>query len=178
MKLYSIKPGFKTARLAAHLTQQELADKLNVNLKTVMNWEQGLVTPSLETTMQLADLLHCDIDFLTGRIKCTTHDLQYIHDLTGLSESAIATISDWHKSEDYKHGWPALLSSIIEDDETGDLMKNLNLYAGTAVLSEMDFDDDAPGTNEHIKDKNIACLWHVSRIFSNIVERLFSKGRR
>lgn len=101
MKLYSsksesekasIKPGLKKARKAANLTQQQLADALDVSLKTVMNWEQGIVSPSLETTMKIADILHCDIDFLTGRIQCSTHDTQFIHDQTGLSEKAIAKL--------------------------------------------------------------------------------------
>lgn len=94
MKLYSIRPGFKAARTTAHLTQQQVADQLNVSLKTVMNWEQGIVTPSLETTMQIADLLRCDMDFLTGRIQCSTHDIQFIHDQTGLSENAIKKLQD------------------------------------------------------------------------------------
>ena len=88
-KLYSLRPGLKKARKKANLTQQQLADQFNVSLKTVMNWEQGLVNPDLEDVIKLADLLHADIDFLTGRIDCQTHDLQFVHDLTGLSEDAI-----------------------------------------------------------------------------------------
>lgn len=108
MKLYSIKPGFKKARTAANLTQQQLADKLNVSLKTVMNWEQGIVTPSLETTIQIADLLHCDIDFLTGRIQAKDHDTQFIMDRTGLSEEAIDILSRQRETS-----VPSTLSRII-----------------------------------------------------------------
>lgn len=175
-KLYSLRPGLKKARKAAHLTQQQLADQFNVSLKTVMNWEQGLANPDLEDVIKLADLLHTDIDFLTGRIDCQTHDLQYVHDLTGLSEDAITILQSWNQSGDASvESWPVILSSIIKDDDAHNLMSNLNEYSGTSKLSKLDFDEDghAPGTNASIKDKNIACLWQVSRVFSNIVERLF-----
>lgn len=117
MKLYSIKPGFKKARTAAHLTQQQFADQFlekyqhHVSLKTVMNWEQGLVTPPLETICRIADLLHCDIDFLTGRIECSTHDVQFIHDRTGLSESAIKKLNTLKDTQPYAAG---ILSQIID----------------------------------------------------------------
>lgn len=175
-KLYSLRPGLKKARKKAQLTQQQLADKFNVSVKTVMNWEQGLVTPDLENVIKLADLLHADIDFLTGRIDCRTHDLQFVHDLTGLSEDAITILKNWHQSgEASVESWPFLLNKILEDDDAPNLMNNLNIYAGTTKLSKCDFDENGhcPGTNDAIKDKNIACLWQVSRIFSNIVERLF-----
>ncbi len=113
MKLYSLKPGLKNARKAVHITQQQLADRLDVNLKTVMNWEQGIVNPPFETVMRLAELLHCDVDYLTGRIACRTHDLQFIHDQTGLSEKAIEKLkrlkaeNRWTSSSD-------LVSALIE----------------------------------------------------------------
>ena len=95
-----------------------------------------------------------------------------------MSEDAIATVSEWHKSDDARiQAWPDYLSKIIEDDDARNLMGNLNTYAGTSILSKFDFDEDGhcPGTNDSIKDKNIACLWQISRLFSNIVERLFGK---
>ena len=115
MKLYSIKPGLKKARKAANLTQQQLADSLTptVSLKTVMNWEQGIVCPDLETIIQIADLLHCDIDFLTGRIQCQTHDLQFIHDVTGLSESAIMKLSRFQR-DNKAHARADIVSILIE----------------------------------------------------------------
>lgn len=87
------------------ITQEGLAEKMNVSLKTVMNWEQGQAIPSLETLMELADLYHCDLDYLTGRMDQKTHDLQFIHDQTGLSEKAIeklqslVTVPDWDQRE-------------------------------------------------------------------------------
>lgn len=92
MILYSLKEGLKRARKTAGLTQEELAKKIGVSTKTIMNWEQKVkanTLPTLGTLLQLAELYDCDLDYLTGRIECKTHDLQFIHDQTGLSETAI-----------------------------------------------------------------------------------------
>ena len=43
MKLYSLKEGLKRARKEAGLTQADLAEKMGVHIKTVMNWEQGTI---------------------------------------------------------------------------------------------------------------------------------------
>lgn len=105
MKLYSLKEGLKRARKEAGLTQAQLAEKMEVHIKTVMNWEQGIAEPPLGTLMDLTDLYHCDLDYLTGRLDQKTHDLQFIHDQTGLSEKAIkklqsfVTVPDWDQME-------------------------------------------------------------------------------
>lgn len=146
-KLYSLKPGLKAARKAAHMTQQQLADQFNVSLKTVMNWEQGLVNPDLEDVYRLADLLHCDIDFLTGRISCQTHDLQYVHDLTGLSEDAIKTLISMNEANRVVHrvdilsrlivhrSFPYLLS-LLPADAAGTMEEPI--YVNDAYISNID----------------------------------------
>lgn len=122
MKLYSIKPGLKKARNAAHLTQQQLADLMDRHIKTIMNWEQGIAVPELEELVKLADLLHCDIDFLTGRIECSTHDIQFIHDQTGLSESAIRKLQD---QKQLGHNAADILSGLIDHRLFVELIKNI-----------------------------------------------------
>lgn len=105
MRLYSLKEGLKRARKGAGLTQEGLAEAMGVHIKTVMNWEQGIAEPSLGTLMDLTELYHCDLDYLTGRIDQKTHDLQFIHDQTGLSEKAIEKLQsfmiepDWDQLE-------------------------------------------------------------------------------
>ena len=105
MILYSLKEGLKRARKEAGYTQEGLAEAFHVHIKTVMNWEQGKAEPSLGTLIELAQFYDCDLDYLTGRIDCKTHDLQFIHDQTGLSEKAIrklqslVTEPDWDQME-------------------------------------------------------------------------------
>lgn len=101
MKLYSLKEGLKRARKEAGLTQEGLAETMGVHIKTVMNWEQGIAEPSLGTLMDLTELYHCDLDYLTGRLDQKTHDLQFIHDQTGLSEKAIEKLQSFMTEPDW-----------------------------------------------------------------------------
>lgn len=173
MKLYSIRPGFKDARIKAKLTQQQVADSLvpPVSLKTVMNWEQGIVAPSLETVIKIADLLHCDIDFLTGRINAKTHDIQFIQDKTGLSEETITLLMQWKNSDDRSRFWPGMISNIIDDPEYDDFMSHLSYYLGSAIF-------DAISQVRRDKDLNadelkIASLWYLTHAHGNILERMY-----
>ena len=122
MKLYSLKEGLKRARKEAGLTQADLAEKMGVHIKTVMNWEQGIAEPPLGTLMELTELYHCDLDYLTGRLDQKTHDLQFIHDQTGLSENAIEklqslmTVPDWDQREkDLRESAPEIPEEKIHE---------------------------------------------------------------
>lgn len=121
MKLYSLKEGLKRARKEAGLTQAELTEILKSkgiasHIKTVMNWEQGIAEPSLGTLMKLTELYHCDLDYLTGRLDQKTHDLQFIHDQTGLSEKAIEKLQRIAFT-DRATGNSQALSFMIEDPD-------------------------------------------------------------
>lgn len=54
-------------RLAAGLTQAELAAKVKVNQTAVSQWERESVLPSCDKLPELADALGCSIDALYGR---------------------------------------------------------------------------------------------------------------
>lgn len=56
--------GFKNAREAAGLTQQELATALGVDQSTVCLWETGKTQPRAKLLPQIADLLGCSISTL------------------------------------------------------------------------------------------------------------------
>ena len=51
-ELYSLRKGFKKARRRKGISQAEVAKKMDVTLKTVMNWEQGISNPDLETIIE------------------------------------------------------------------------------------------------------------------------------
>jgi len=47
----------RDSRLAAGLSQQQLAKKLNKNITTIGKWEKGIRTPKPKTAKQLGALL-------------------------------------------------------------------------------------------------------------------------
>lgn len=120
-KLYSLRNGLKKARKLKGITQSELAEVMEVTLKTVMNWEQGIVNPDLETVIKLADFLECDIDYLTGRLEEPTHDIAFIHKSTGLSTAAIMKL----QQQSFKITDKIILSKLIEHDDYKYLMNRI-----------------------------------------------------
>lgn len=93
--LRSFKDGFKRARRNAkdrngkRYTQESFAEAFGVSVDTVKNWEQGRTAPSIDILIELCDFFECDMDYLFGTLDCKTHDMQFIHNKTGLSEEAI-----------------------------------------------------------------------------------------
>lgn len=49
------------------LTQQALADRLELSRGTIGMYESGLRDPDTKTLSRLADILGCSVDFLLGR---------------------------------------------------------------------------------------------------------------
>lgn len=56
----------KQLRSEKKLTQQELADRLNVNRVTYTNWENGKREPELDKVVEIATELNCTVDYLLG----------------------------------------------------------------------------------------------------------------
>lgn len=54
-------------RMFHHYTQQQLADLLNIALRSYQKYEQGEREPSYNTLIRVADILDVSIDYLLGR---------------------------------------------------------------------------------------------------------------
>ena len=54
-------------RKKQNLTQQGLANKLNVHVTTVKNWENCYYLPDIDNICIVADALHVTTDYLLGR---------------------------------------------------------------------------------------------------------------
>ena len=59
--------NLKALRLACGLAQRQLAEKLNISLKTISHWETGYSEPSVSQLVQLADFFDVSLDELVGR---------------------------------------------------------------------------------------------------------------
>lgn len=54
-------------RIKRGFTQQQMADAINLQLRSYQFYESGQRSPSLETLVKIADILNISIDFLLGR---------------------------------------------------------------------------------------------------------------
>lgn len=59
--------NLKSLRLSCGIGQKQLAELLNISLKTISHWETGYSEPSIYQLIQLADYFDVTIDELVGR---------------------------------------------------------------------------------------------------------------
>ena len=69
MQNYQI--NLAAARVNAGLTQEDVAEKMKVSKKTVINWEKGIVTPSFAVLDTLSRLYNLPLDYIFLPSKST-----------------------------------------------------------------------------------------------------------
>ena len=73
-------------RKARHWSQVELADKLGISKKSLSNWENNNIQPSIEMLMRLASSLNVSTDHLLGM------DERSFLEVSGLSDEELAHV--------------------------------------------------------------------------------------
>ena len=172
MKLYSLKPRLREIRKKNGLKQEQLADKMRVALKTVQNWEQGKALPPFEVVIKLCDILQCDADYLIGRIDCQTHDNQFIQDWTGLNEETIEKLHNWKQCDDRRKKWCSFTSQIIDDSRYDQIMSEMTEYAFYQYIERMELEKGQPVEAIETIDLEIARIWHISKLYTEIIEHM------
>ena len=61
-----LSENIQAARKSKGLSQQELAEKLNVVRQTVSKWEKGLSVPDADTLIKIAEILEVSVEALLG----------------------------------------------------------------------------------------------------------------
>ncbi|WP_294977167.1 helix-turn-helix transcriptional regulator [uncultured Leuconostoc sp.] len=56
-----IAQNLKTLRVTSHLSREELADKLNIDLSTLARYEVGNRIPSIDTIITIAKIFNTDV---------------------------------------------------------------------------------------------------------------------
>ena len=56
--------GIKFARQRKGLSQQQLADMLEVNMQTISKWERGLISIKPKNLLKLSEILEVTCDYL------------------------------------------------------------------------------------------------------------------
>lgn len=124
-KLYE---NIRDIRTKHEMTQEELAEKLNVNPQSVKGWESLLEKyrsePKLKHLLAMCDIFDCDLDHLTGRLPESTHDIHFVCDYTGLTEAAVRKIANHSISG----SWSKLLSHMIVSDGFEGLMTDYGTF--------------------------------------------------
>ena len=121
-------------------------------LGTIKNYENPNYTksmPTLDKVDNICSLLGCDIDYLTGRIDEETHDVKFICEYTGLSESAVNMLH-------------SIKSDGFKDDKT---LYVLNLLLSDPKNEEFVFNDSGHEMVQSMHNELIDLLYDY--LFSN-----------
>lgn len=62
----SIGENVKRLRIAARMSQSELAERVNVSAPMICQVERGTKAPSLQLAMEIANVLGCEVNELAG----------------------------------------------------------------------------------------------------------------
>ncbi len=88
------------AKRAGKLTQEQLAEQLDISVRTVINWENG--HKHINNVGQLAllsEILECDIEYLTCQCDTLREENQNAVELYGLSEKALMKLQAYARAE-------------------------------------------------------------------------------
>jgi len=98
--VYGLSDKLKQLRKKQKLTQQMLADRLNVDKNTISRYETDRVTPPIENLIQLAIIYNTSVDYLLGVGK---ESFLYLHEFTDEQKAYILKMIDGLK-ENFDYG--------------------------------------------------------------------------
>lgn len=86
-------------RFKSCVSQEALADTINVKRQTIIDWEKGNTYPSIENLIQLCSVFNCNMDYLLGLVETPiTEPVSIAHYFSRISSKII----DYGlKNEDY-----------------------------------------------------------------------------
>ena len=74
----NIAKRIKKLRKSADLTQAELAEKINISTNAVAKLENNLMAPSLQTLVNIANILNVDMNYLLRDEESISNEEMYI----------------------------------------------------------------------------------------------------
>lgn len=74
----NIAKRIKKLRKSADLTQAELAEKINISTNAVAKLENNLMAPSLQTLVNIANILNADMNYLLRDEQSISSEEMYI----------------------------------------------------------------------------------------------------
>ena len=96
------------------ITQQELADKLEITRQSLSLYEKAERTINIELLAKIADFFNVSTDYLMGRtdVSSMNKDIQVACDVTGLSEDLVLELAKLKGVAKYEYGFE-LFSNLL-----------------------------------------------------------------
>ena len=170
----------KMLREEKHLTQQELADKLNSAKSTIGMYENGNRKPSYEVLIKLSEIFGCSIDYIVGTSNERNSNVQYDPNAEVRSVPIVGKIRAGEPilAEDNIEGYFPILPSMYNADSTqdlfcleviGDSMNNVIEEGSYALIRKQDTAENGDIVVALVNGDNEATLKRFEQINNSLV---------
>ncbi len=170
----------KMLREEKHLTQQELADKLNSAKSTIGMYENGNRKPSYEVLIKLSEIFDCSIDYIVGTSNERNSNVQYDPNAKVYSVPIVGRIRAGEPilAEDNIEGYFPILPSMYNADSTqdlfcleviGDSMNNVIEEGSYALIRKQDTAENGDIVVALVNGDNEATLKRFEQINNSLV---------
>lgn len=116
------------------LTQDSIADRLNISAQAVSKWENDLTSPDIDTLIKLSDMLDVTLDELMGKIKRDAVVLNDPKD-TDLNKLTLRIVVDSNEGDKIRVNLPIVLVKVLLANGDG----GRNLLQGKKWAENIDF---------------------------------------
>ena len=170
----------KMLREEKHLTQQELADKLNSAKSTIGMYENGNRKPSYEVLIKLSEIFDCSIDYIVGtsnernsNVQIDTSDKLFLIPIVGKIRAGEPILA-----EDNIEGYFPILPGMYNADSTqdlfcleviGDSMNNVIEEGSYALIRKQDTAENGDIVVALVNGDNEATLKRFEQINNALV---------
>lgn len=127
----------KIARAAQHLTQQELANRCGLSLRTIQNYELGTRKPKSDTNYAvLAEALGIRVkDLLDDDTELTLHSTGKTAEYErGFTAGRKSLQPQWVSTEDHQPGKDGIYFAVIESEDGSFSIGLYEMFAGGSWL--------------------------------------------
>lgn len=120
--------NFKALREKEGLTLSELGEQLFYSDKTISMIENESRLPTIEQLNRYIEKFNVSLDYLTGRTKAMTSDLQMICEYTGLSEKSVIALREFNDNfkNPENNGIINYIDSIFSSPDFYQILLNCN----------------------------------------------------
>jgi len=127
----------KEFRIKNNLTQKELADKLNISVSALSNYETGYNVPTVSRLDEIAKALKVPLSELIGDVADTVKDFQEVYVVkyikAGMPEVAVDSVIDKVFVSKSYAGNNNYVGLLVSDDS----MNNARIHKGDIVIVKL-----------------------------------------
>ena len=93
------------------LSQQKLAEMLNITQQTIFKYEKTLVEPDIETLIRLSDIFDVSVDFLIGNSDVREKNCRY--EIASITAEEALHLKNWRRlSKDVRNSIETIITAV------------------------------------------------------------------